>query len=380
MFRIADGSFGFRLDDIGEIVRLPRLAHMPLGPQSLLGLANLRGAVLPVVSLSCLLGFPDASPDDATRVIVIDHGAPVGFVVDRIDDLLALSADRIETDDAGAGFIDPDLLEACRQRRRRRQHDQDFESAAAAARRIRTDSALPRRALATGALVSPAVPGAPSEPQRQVSFVSFELGQQEYALPLEARARDHSAARAHFGSRARRHGRSGRRDAARSAAAAGIVAGPAGIADAMLHREQRGKVVVLSMGRGAVGLVADRTREILRVDPSLIDPAPALLTRGAGDAEITSICRLDHGKRLVAVLSPDRLFRSDLMRRVLSEQGEADDAAGSQTDGNAMAEEQFIVFRLGHRNMGCRSKPSTKSRVRPTASPGFPRRLRSSTE
>ena len=51
--------------------------------------------------------------------------------------------------------------------------------------------------------------------------------------------------------------------------------------------------------------------------PVLIDPAPALLTRGEGDAEITSICRLDHGKRLVAVLSPDRLFRSDLVRRVL---------------------------------------------------------------
>ena len=74
------------------------------------------------------------------------------------------------------------------------------------------------------------------------------------------------------------------------------------------------------MGHGAVGLVVDATREILRVDPELIDPAPTLLTRGAGDAEITSICRLDNGRRLVAVLSPDRLFRSDLVRRVISEQ------------------------------------------------------------
>jgi purine-binding chemotaxis protein CheW len=110
--------------------------------------------------------------------------------------------------------------------------------------------------------------------------------------------------------------------------------------------------VVLSMGQGTVGMVADRTREILRIDPGLIDPAPALLTRGAGDAEITSICRLDQGKRLVAVLSPDRLFRSDLVRRVLSEQGQEDDASQSPTDGNAMAEEQFIIFRLGHQEYG----------------------------
>ena len=79
------------------------------------------------------------------------------------------------------------------------------------------------------------------------------------------------------------------------------------------HANSAARCVVLSMGQGAVGVVADRTREILRIDPGLIDPAPALLTRGAGDAEITSICRLDQGKRLVAVLSPDRLFRSDLV-------------------------------------------------------------------
>ena len=78
--------------------------------------------------------------------------------------------------------------------------------------------------------------------------------------------------------------------------------------------------MVLSMGKGTIGVVADRTREILRVDADVIDPAPALLTRGAGDAEITSICRLEHGKRLVAVLSPDRLFRSDVVSRLLSEQ------------------------------------------------------------
>jgi purine-binding chemotaxis protein CheW len=113
----------------------------------------------------------------------------------------------------------------------------------------------------------------------------------------------------------------------------------------------RGKVVVLSMGRSTVGMVADCTREILRIDPGLIDPAPALLTRGAGEAEITSICRLDQGRRLVAVLSPDRLFRSDLVKRVLSDQGKDGDLEG-QTDGNAMADEQFVIFRLGDQEYG----------------------------
>jgi purine-binding chemotaxis protein CheW len=33
------------------------------------------------------------------------------------------------------------------------------------------------------------------------------------------------------------------------------------------QRSERGKVVVVSLGHGAVGLVVDATREILRVDP-----------------------------------------------------------------------------------------------------------------
>jgi len=111
VFRIADDLLGFRLDDIGEIVRMPGIAHMPLAPRSLLGLANLRGAVLPIVSLRRLLDLPDAPLDEGTRVIVIERAAAVGFVVDRIDDLVTLPAGRVEDDDAGAGAIDPHLLD-----------------------------------------------------------------------------------------------------------------------------------------------------------------------------------------------------------------------------------------------------------------------------
>jgi purine-binding chemotaxis protein CheW len=115
-------------------------------------------------------------------------------------------------------------------------------------------------------------------------------------------------------------------------------------------RRQRGKVVVMSIGEGAVGVVVDATREILRLDPEIVDPAPSLLTRGEGDAEITSICRLDGGRRLVALLSPDRLFRSDLVQRILDEQETG--APALQPEANIMADEQFIIFRLENQDYG----------------------------
>jgi purine-binding chemotaxis protein CheW len=349
VFQLAEGSFGLRLGGVGEIIRLPGLAHMPLSPPSLMGLANLRGAVLPVVSLRRLLGLPEAPANEATRVIVLDSDTPVGFVVDQVDRLLTLPAARIEHDDAGAGALDPDMLDGAVKgaegegttkilNPQRLLRDQ-FVRLGVSDTRPRAPATI--AAATTVRSVTPA--------QRQELFVSFEVGRQEYALPLE-RVREIIPLPEQIAEMPR---------------AETAVLGVVTLRDRLLplvslrallglecdeERRERGKVVVVSLGSGGVGIVVERTREILSIDPAVIDPAPALLTRGAGDAEITSICRLDGGRRLVALLSPDRLFRSDLVRRVLAEQGDANEIAESRVDD--MADEQLIIFRLGDQEFG----------------------------
>jgi purine-binding chemotaxis protein CheW len=350
-FQLADDSFAFRLDDISEIIRLPNLAHMPLGPRSLLGLANLRGVVLPVVATRRLLELPDAPLNENTRVVVIDRGAPVGFVVDRVDDLLALPAERVEKDDSGAGSVDPDVLDGIIKGAEGKGTIKILNPQ----RLLRDDFArLGVSGTRAGARVSiSAVVSKTASPERQeqISLISFDLAQQEYALPLD-RVREIIPLPDHVSQVPR---------------AETAVLGVVTLRDRLLplvslrallglpvdvDGEEHGKVVVLSMGGNTVGMVADRTREILRVAPGLIDPAPALLTRGNGDAEITSICRLEQGRRLVAVLSPDRLFRSELVKRVLAEHKDIDDSPKSQTNGDAMADEQFVIFRLGDQEYG----------------------------
>lgn len=350
-FQVANGSFGFRLADVGEIVRLPGLVRMPLGPRSLLGLANLRGAVLPVVSLRRLLGLPDGQPDEATRVIVIGRGSPVGFVVDRIDDLLELPADRVETDGSGAAPVDPDVLDGVVG-----GADGDATIRILDPRRLLRDefgrlgTSGPHAATGVSIAAGPAG-AAPAEPQRQVALLCFDLGPQEYGLPLD-HVREIISLPDHVSEVPRSEtsvlGVVGLRDRLLPLVSLRALLGLPGDAD----RAHRPKVIVLSIGSSIVGVVADRTREILRVDPGSIEPAPALLARGAGDAEITSICRLDGGRRLVAVLSPDRLFRSDLVRRVVAESTGASDGGTSTTNGEAMTDEQFIIFRLGDQEYG----------------------------
>jgi purine-binding chemotaxis protein CheW len=192
---------------------------------------------------------------------------------------------------------------------------------------------------------------APVEPQRQVSLVSFELSNQEYALPL-GRVQEIIPTPEHVSE-----------VAGLETAVLGVVTLRNRLLPLVSLRallglpaqsdvDGRSKVVVLSIGKTSVGIVADRTRDILRIDPALMDAAPALLTRGEGDAEIESICRLDDGRRIVAVLCPDRLFRSDLVRRVLNEATADDPDTDGETMESAMADEQFIIFRLGDQDYG----------------------------
>jgi purine-binding chemotaxis protein CheW len=348
IFELAGESFALRLASVAEIIRLPDLAHMPLVPPSLLGLANLRGIVLPVISLRALLQLPGIEADEHTRVIVMRGVAAVGFVVDRVDRLLALAAHQLEHDDAGAGATDPALLDGTikgseGQSTIKLLNPSRLLSGKFARLGVSTAHAASRSPVAMGS-------SAAALAQTLISLLSFRLGEQEYALPLD-RVREIVPLPGHISTLPRPEtavlGVTTLRESLLPLVSLRALLGMA----ANSGHGPRGKVVVVSLGEGAVGLVVDATREILRVDPNIIEPAPALLIRGDGDAEIASICRLEDGQRLVALLSPDRLFRSELVRRILAEQASAGEAE-PQAEANVMAEEQFIVFRLGDQDYG----------------------------
>lgn len=345
IFRLGEESFGFRLSSVAEIIRPPDLAHMPLVPPALLGLANLRGVVLPVLSLRILLRMPEIAAGRTTRVIVTRGDAPVGFVVDEIDRLLVLAADQLE-DESAAGTIDPALLDGIIKGAEGKSPIKLLNP-----RRL-LEGQFARLGLSSASVANPVartsgrVLAAPA--QALVSLLSFCIDDQEYALPLDG-VREIIPLPDHLSELPRPE-----------TAILGVVT----LRDRLLPlvslrallglaptegERQRAKVVVMSVGESVVGVLVDATREILRLDPGIIDPAPSLLTRGEGDAEINSICRLEGGRRLVALLSPDRLFRSDIMRRILDEQ-EISPAMQPETD--ITAEEQFIIFRLGKQDYG----------------------------
>jgi purine-binding chemotaxis protein CheW len=348
IFRIAGETFGLPLATVAEITRLPELAHMPLVPRCLLGLANLRGFVLPVISLRVLLQLPDLEANEQSRVVVLRGDAPVGFVVDQVERLMEIAPDQFQPDEAGAGTTDPTLLD-CVIKGAEGQSTIKILSPPRLLAGQFTQLGVPAARPASRPPVT--THGSAVAPARAlVSLLSLSLGQQEYALPLD-RVREIIPLPDYIAELPRPE-----------TAVLGVMT----LQDRLLpivslrallglpvvgELQQRSKIVVVSLGNGVVGVVADGTREILRIDPDNIDPAPALLTRGEGEAEISSICRVDNGRRLIALLSPDQLFRPDLVRRILADQGIANEPQ-SQPETSAMAHEQFIIFRLGKQDYG----------------------------
>src|SRR5262245_6163216 len=76
-FHVRDELFAVPLAEVQEIIRMPPVVQMPLGPPTVEGLANLRGTVMSITSLRRVFGFDDIAHDDGTRVVVMNRGIPV---------------------------------------------------------------------------------------------------------------------------------------------------------------------------------------------------------------------------------------------------------------------------------------------------------------
>jgi len=85
--------------DVSSNAQLLQLVSfsVPNLPDYVEGVINLRGKVIPVVSLRRRLGLDSAPPDKNTRIVVVDvHAQTLGFIVDAVSEVLRIRADTVE--------------------------------------------------------------------------------------------------------------------------------------------------------------------------------------------------------------------------------------------------------------------------------------------
>lgn len=96
-FRIGEQEFCVDIRAVREIRGWTKATALPQSPAYVRGVINLRGAVLPIVDLSCRLGLGSATPSARHVIIVARIGLrTVGLLVEAVSDILTFSEEMIQ--------------------------------------------------------------------------------------------------------------------------------------------------------------------------------------------------------------------------------------------------------------------------------------------
>ncbi|QDV83571.1 chemotaxis protein CheW [Planctomycetes bacterium TBK1r] len=87
---LVDGLlYGIEVQKVQEVIRAQPTTRVPLAPQVVRGLMNLRGHIVSMLSLRKALGLPARSSDShEMSVIIRSSEGPVGLLVDEIGDVM----------------------------------------------------------------------------------------------------------------------------------------------------------------------------------------------------------------------------------------------------------------------------------------------------
>lgn len=89
-------SFCIEITQIREIRRWAPVTLLPHSPAYVLGVINLRGAVIPILDLAAKLGFEAIEPTERHVIIIIAiEERIVGLLVESVSEILGVSSDMV---------------------------------------------------------------------------------------------------------------------------------------------------------------------------------------------------------------------------------------------------------------------------------------------
>lgn len=96
-FDIANEHFAVDILAVQEINRMMQITRVPQAPECLEGVINLRGRIIPVVDLRKRFGLETCERNSESRIVVVEiTGRVIGFIVDRVNEVLRVNSDVVE--------------------------------------------------------------------------------------------------------------------------------------------------------------------------------------------------------------------------------------------------------------------------------------------
>ena len=95
-FRINNELYALPVDTVKSIERMQPIRPVPMAPENIIGIMNLRGIVMTVIDLRAMLKMHQSEYTPDTRLLVIKEFA---YIVDEAMDVLEIEYNHVEMQD-----------------------------------------------------------------------------------------------------------------------------------------------------------------------------------------------------------------------------------------------------------------------------------------
>ncbi len=114
-FNLGNEGFGLEILKVQEIIGMQNITVVPMTPEYVKGVINLRGKVIPVIDLRLKFGMPSQENTRKTCIIVVqvhgdESGLIMGIVVDEVSEVLNIAAEQIESSSALGSRLDSQFI------------------------------------------------------------------------------------------------------------------------------------------------------------------------------------------------------------------------------------------------------------------------------
>lgn len=104
-------EYAIPISNVQEIIPMPVPTRLPQVPEFIEGIINLRGKIIPIIDLKKKFALGGIIDGQDRRSIIIDmEGQIIGIIVDEVNEVLRLPADRIETPPVAISGITAEYL------------------------------------------------------------------------------------------------------------------------------------------------------------------------------------------------------------------------------------------------------------------------------
>ncbi len=111
-FMVADEMYGVSVHNVQSINEMVQITHIPDSDSFIEGVINLRGNVVPVISIRKKYNLPDKEYDLFTVIIIVEIGERlVGLIVDSVSDVISLPVSGIQKEIQFSSAVNKSAIE-----------------------------------------------------------------------------------------------------------------------------------------------------------------------------------------------------------------------------------------------------------------------------